>query len=168
MRDNPPAGVDRYRPEQSFEVQFAEARLRFIYFKHFWDSVRSHPFFRVLLGPDVAEVTTKKKFLDIENRKMREALRRLPQGYVNNAYECRKGEMGLLAWRLRCEQNRVTALFHQKEILRLQENRMLTRRGEAARLRKRKKVCLGCSMKFFMFELDPCVPFPAGSGESTA
>ncbi|WPT11394.1 hypothetical protein PSENEW3n2_00000832 [Picochlorum sp. SENEW3] len=68
MRDNPPAGVDRYRPEQSFEVQFAEARLR-----------------------------------------------------------------------LRCEQNRVTALFHQKEILRLQENRMLTRRGEAARLRKRKK-----------------------------
>jgi hypothetical protein len=168
MRDNPPAGVDLYRPEKSFEVQFAESRLKYVYFKHFRDSVRSHPFFHVLLGPDVAEVTTKKKSLDNENRKMREALRRLPQGYADNTYECRKGEMGLLAWRLRCEQNRVTALFHQKEILRLQENRMLTRRGEAARIRKRKKVCLACSMMCFMFEFDPPVPFHAGSGESTA
>lgn len=115
--------------------------MRLKYFDSCVVNCKERSILEVLLGEDGTHSKTIDRRINIEKGRMALALRNLPEGFDQDDHLIVKAEMEMMALKLRSDQKAITALFREKEMLRLLEKKSHTRRMENARIMKRRTVC---------------------------
>jgi len=130
--------------DKSPEVDFMQAWLRHDYLVNYQQHAASFkPVWKAALGEKNIKLNVKNS-ITADIRRAEEDMERAKDSIPHwqaNGWNLKVAELRLWAWRLRLQQRDIIEVFQETEILRLQEQKYLTRREMSRRLRKAKEVC---------------------------